>query len=311
MSAPNGRSEADIAFEAALAGAAAEVEKSLDAMLPKPEGPAARLVEAMRYAVLGGGKRLRAFLAMETARLSNADPVAAVRVGAALECVHAYSLTHDDLPAMDDDDERRGRPTVHKAFDEATAILAGDALQSIAFEILSNHLTHPEPVRRADMTLILARAIGVGGMAGGQMADLLAERRAAEGLAPMTLDEIKAMQSMKTGALIRAAALCGARLGDTTRPAANALNLFGDRFGLIFQIRDDLLDVEGDPAQTGKRLRKDSAAGKATFVDLLGADGARAFAEELRDEALKALDIFGPAAEPLRTAVGFALTRTR
>ncbi len=265
----------------------------------------------MRYAVLGGGKRLRAYLVMETARMTGADPTHASRVAGAVECLHAYSLIHDDLPAMDDDAERHGKPTVHLAYDEATAILAGDALQSVAFEIIANPPTSSDAVRRADIVLILSRAIGVGGMAGGQMDDLLAEKRAESGGEPLTLEETRLLQSMKTGALIRASVLCGARLGQTTRDGAAALDYFGDRLGAVFQIRDDLLDVEGDPALAGKKLGKDAAAGKATFVSLLGVEDARAHAAKLRDEAIASLESFGSSADGLRAAADFALTRMR
>jgi farnesyl diphosphate synthase len=298
-------------FDAALAEAARAVEQEIDRILPRPNGPAAQLADAMRYAVLGGGKRLRAFLVLEAAQLMGGDRAQALRVAAAIECVHAYSLIHDDLPAMDDDDERHGKPTVHRVYDEATAILAGDALQSVAFEIIANPPTATDAVRRADIVLILSRAIGVGGMAGGQMDDLLAEKRAAAGEPALTLEEIRLLQSMKTGALIRASVLCGARLGQATRDGAAAMDFFGDRLGGVFQIRDDLLDIEGDPALAGKRLRKDAAAGKATFVSLLGADGARDLATKMRDEAVDSLKSFGPAADGLRAAANFALTRTR
>lgn len=303
--------KAAAAFEAKLETTARQVEAMLDAVLPRPEGASAQLVEAMRYAVMGGGKRMRAHLTVEAARLTGGDPEQALRVAAAIECVHAYSLAHDDLPAMDDDDERRGKPSTHKAFDEATAILAGDALQSVAFEILSTPGASSDPLRRSDIILLLARAIGAGGMAGGQMIDLMAETRAERGEPPLTLEEIQILQAMKTGALIRAAALCGARLGQTTQDLARRLNRYGDRLGIAFQIRDDLIDVEGDAAEAGKALRKDEAAGKATFVSLLGVEDARALGIRMRDEAIETLSPFGPAAEGLREIANFALTRTR
>ncbi|TYO89152.1 polyprenyl synthetase family protein [Oceanicella actignis] len=292
---------ADADFARRLGAAAAEVEAALDALLPAAaEGPVA---EAMRWAALGGGKRLRAFLALESAALCGAPRQDALRAAAAVECVHAYSLVHDDLPCMDDDDMRRGRPTVHVKWDEATAVLAGDALQALAFEILAAPETGPAEARAA-LCAALAQAAGARGMVGGQALDIAAQTAPA----PLGLEEITRLQALKTGALIRFAAVSGALLaGDAD--AARALAAYADALGLAFQIRDDILDVEGDAAQMGKRVGKDDAAGKATFVSLLGLDGARRAAEERARAAEAALAPFGAAAAPLAGAARFAVER--
>jgi farnesyl diphosphate synthase len=294
------------AFAARLSAAAARAEAALDRLLP-PEGPGAqgRLAAAMRHAALGGGKRLRAFLTIEAAALFGADPAGADRAAAAVECLHAYSLVHDDLPAMDDDDLRRGKPTVHVAWDEATAILAGDCLQTLAFEILADPATHPDPAARADLCLALARASGLDGMVGGQALDLAAETAAA----PLTAEQIAALQALKTGALIAFAAEAGAILGRAAAEDRARLGAYARDLGAAFQIRDDLLDVEGDAGAAGKRLRKDAAAGKATFVSTLGLDGARARAEALAAGAAARLAPYGARAEILAAAAEFAVRR--
>jgi len=296
-----------MSFRDHLADVAAEVECTLDALLTPPDGLGPgepRLWEAMRYATLGGGKRLRAFLAVEAAAMFGVARDRALRAGAAAECLHAYSLVHDDLPAMDDDDLRRGKPTTHKAFDEATAILAGDSLQTLAFRILADPATHPDPGVRAELCLGLAEAAGAPGMVGGQMIDIAAESAAA----PFDLPTITRLQALKTGALIRFAAESGAILaGDGA--ARQSLGAFARHLGLAFQIRDDLLDVEGDEAETGKRVHKDAEAGKATFVSHLGLDGARQAAEREARAAQAALAPFGARATWLHQAAEFAIHR--
>ena len=294
-------------FRDHLTRVAEEVEDTLDRLLTPPAGLApgeARLWEAMRYATLGGGKRLRAYLAVEGAAMFGVDRAGALRAGAAVECLHAYSLVHDDLPAMDDDDLRRGKPTTHKAFDDATAILAGDALQTLAFEILADPGTHADGAIRAELCLALARAAGAPGMVGGQMVDIAAETAPA----PFDLETIKRLQALKTGALIRFAVEAGAILGGDAAARA-ALGRYAGHLGLAFQIRDDLLDVEGDPEAVGKGVRKDANAGKATFVSELGIDGARKAAGAEVEAATAALAPFGDRARRLREAAEFAIHR--
>ncbi len=296
-----------MSFKDHLTSVAAEVEATLDRVLTPPDGLAPgeqSLWDAMRYATLGGGKRLRAFLAVEGAAMFGVDRQGALRAGAAVECLHAYSLVHDDLPAMDDDDLRRGKPTTHKAFDEAIAILAGDGLQTLAFEILSDPVTHPDGKVRANLCHGLAVAAGAPGMVGGQMIDIAAESSAT----PFGLPTITRLQAMKTGALIRFSAEAGAVLAADDE-ARHSLTSYANHLGLAFQIRDDLLDVEGDEDVTGKRLQKDAQAGKATFVSLLGLDGARKAAEDEVAAALAALDGFGEKARWLREAAQFAINR--
>ena len=263
-----------------------------------------RLVAAMRYATLAGGKRLRPFLVVESAALFGVPRERALRPAAALECVHCYSLVHDDLPAMDDDDLRRGRPTTHIAFDEATAILAGDALLTYAFEILADPATHPQAEVRAELTLQLARAAGLAGMAGGQMLDLEAARQT-------RLDEAEVLrlQAMKTGALLTYACEAGAILGGAERSQRAALARYGRAVGAAFQVADDLLDVEGTAEETGKATGKDQDAGKATLVGLLGVEAARARLQGLVDEAVAALAPFGASAERLAEAARFTALR--
>jgi farnesyl diphosphate synthase len=269
-----------------------------------------RLLEAMRYASLGAGKRVRPFLVVESAALFGVPRGRALAVGAALECVHCYSLVHDDLPAMDNDDLRRGRPTAHKAFDEATAILAGDGLLTFAFDILSRPETHPNPAVRIELVTALARASGLGGMAGGQMLDLAAEGRFDSGR-PERLGEgeIVTLQAMKTGALLLFACRSGGILGEAPAAARAALERYGSAVGRAFQIADDLIDVEGDPALVGKQTGKDADAGKATIVGILGIEGARARLRALVAEAADALLSFGSAAAILNEAARFIAER--
>jgi farnesyl diphosphate synthase len=306
---------ASMMFETRLAHAASLVEAALEEILsdvPRAEETArpARLVAAMRHGVLAGGKRLRPFLVIEAARLFGVPEARAVRVGAGLELVHCYSLVHDDLPSMDDDDLRRGQPTVHRAYDEATAILAGDALQTLAFDVIAEEAVHPDPRIRAELVLLLARATGLGGMAGGQMLDLEAEGRFAGGT-PLALGEaeIRRLQAMKTGALIRFACLAGAVLGGADAESRARLEAYGATIGLAFQVADDLIDHEGDAASAGKATGKDAARGKGTLVSLKGPDWARAELKRLVATAEGHLDTFGPAAQVLRQAAGFIAFR--
>ncbi len=270
----------------------------------------ARLLDAMRYASLGAGKRFRPFLVVESASLFSVPREQALMAGVALECVHCYSLVHDDLPAMDNDDLRRGQPTAHKAFDEATAILAGDGLLTFAFDILARPETHPNPAVRVDLVLALARAAGLGGMVGGQMLDLAAEGRFDRGV-PQQLGEaeVATLQAMKTGALLKFACRAGAILGEASAAQREALDRYGTAVGKAFQIADDLLDVEGDPALVGKQTGKDAEAGKATIVGLLGPEGARARLRTLVDDAEAALTPFGASAAVLIAGARFVAER--
>lgn len=296
-------------FAAALAGAAARVEAALDACLPQSGGGCgpgeAALNAAMRHAVMGGGKRFRAFLCMETARVFDAEAPGADRAAASVECLHAYSLVHDDMPCMDDDDLRRGRPTVHKKWDEATAVLAGDGLQALAFEIAADPATHPDPSVRARLCLRLAQAAGPAGMVGGQACDLAAGTAAR----PFGAEDVGKLQAMKTGALISYAAEAGAILGKAEERDIANIRAYADALGEAFQIADDLLDVTGTEEETGKRVGKDSVAGKATFVDILGVAGARGRAEELIALAAAALTPYGGKATLLAQAARFILDR--
>jgi farnesyl diphosphate synthase len=269
-----------------------------------------RLLEAMRYASLGAGKRFRPFLVAESAALFGVARQHALMAGAALECVHCYSLVHDDMPAMDNDELRRGQPTVHKAFDDATAILAGDGLLTLAFDILARPETHPNPAVRVELVLALARASGLGGMAGGQMLDLAAEGRFADGRAQRLQEgEVATLQAMKTGALLKFGCRAGGILGQASATQRDALDRYGAAIGEAFQIADDLLDVEGDPALVGKQTGKDAAAGKATMVSILGTEGAKARLHELVDGAEKSLAPFGAAADVLSAAAKFVADR--
>jgi len=300
------------AFAARLAESQAAIERELELLLsvePKPGELARpkRLIEAMRYATLGGGKRLRAFLAMETARALGRTDNGPRRAGAAIECIHAYSLIHDDLPSMDDDDLRRGRPSTHRAFDEATAVLAGDALQALAFEILADPATDALAEVRVALCLGLARAIGVAGMVGGQMLDIDAE----QSTAPLSVEEIKRLQAMKTGALLKFSVEAGARLAGAGATARAALELYGKAIGAAFQIADDILDVESDAATLGKRAGKDAEHNKATLVGALGLKGARHELDRLIGEAIAAVDAagIGAAGDALRATARFVAMR--
>lgn len=285
-------------FVTALAEAAERIQAHLDATLAgRADQP---VIDAMRYAVQGG-KRLRGFLVMEGARLHGVAPEVSVIAAAAVEAMHAYSLVHDDLPCMDDDDLRRGQPTVHVKWDDATAVLAGDALQTLAFELLADPALGPAE-RRIALVSGLARAAGAEGMVLGQALDIAAETAPA----PLTLEQITALQAGKTGALIRWSAEAGAVMAGAD---PSALGAYAQALGLAFQIADDILDVEGDAAKAGKRLQKDAGAGKATFVSLLGLEGARARAKALVAEAEAALAPYGREADVLQHAARFVIAR--
>ncbi|MDP1961293.1 MAG: polyprenyl synthetase family protein [Reyranella sp.] len=292
-------------FDQALAFAAESVERTMDRLLPSGNEGEARLFEAMRYSSLGGGKRLRAFFVLAGATLFKVAAQPALRTACAIEFVHAYSLIHDDLPAMDDDDLRRGKPSCHKQFDEATAILAGDALQALAFEVLAHDETHGDPAVRAALVTELARASGAHGMVGGQMLDLLAESQKGE----RSIGAITRLQRLKTGALISFSCTAGAILGKASDHPRAALLAYAHDLGLAFQIADDLLDVEGTVADLGKTPGKDAQAGKATFVSILGLERARAQAGLLARQAAAHLDSFGEAADLLRQAADFVVAR--
>ncbi|MGA9795305.1 MAG: polyprenyl synthetase family protein [Rhizomicrobium sp.] len=290
-------------FASALKSEAAFVEANLDALLPKAEGPEAKLLEAMRYAALGGGKRLRGFLVLQSGGLFGVDRGALARVAASVECIHAYSLVHDDLPAMDNDDLRHGKPTVHKAFDEATAILAGDALLTLAFGLFSASDTHGDPFVRCELVSRLALAAGHAGMVGGQAMDI-----GFEGQFPEP-HEVSRLQRMKTAALIQFSCEAGAIMGKASQPMRMALSHYGQQLGLAFQIADDILDAEGDAAEMGKAARKDAAAEKPTTVSVLGLERARAQAKVLCEQAVRQLDLFDEKADLLRRAAEFAIAR--
>lgn len=290
-------------FTAALPASSEMVERAMDRLLPVNGDPEGRLAEAMRYAALGGGKRLRAFFVLAGSTLFSVAQTPAVRVAAAVEFVHAYSLIHDDLPAMDDDNLRRGQPSCHKKFDEATAILAGDALQALAFEVLAHPDTHGDPAVRVQLVTALAQAIGPRGMVGGQMLDMIAEER------PLSIDETTRLQRMKTGALIAFSCSAGAILGKASDHARLSLSAYAHDVGLAFQIADDLLDVESTAEALGKTPGKDAAQGKATFVSLLGLERARDQASRLADQAALHLESFGPRAELLKQAARFVVDR--
>ncbi len=299
-------------FTTRLSDAARIVEASLQALLSDKTAPGEiarppRLMAAMRHAALGGGKRLRPFLTLEAARLLGVEGEGPLRTGCAVELLHCYSLVHDDLPSMDDDDLRRGRPTVHKAYDEATAILVGDALQTLAFEVLADPATAPDPAVRSDLVLGLARASGLGGMVGGQLLDLSAEGR--YGPAEMGEADVRRLQMMKTGAILTFSVEAGAILGQTDAGARQSLVAYGRALGAAFQVADDILDREASAEALGKRTGKDQDKGKATLVDLLGMDGARRECRQLVEQADAALDRFGPQAQTLREAVRFVVER--
>jgi farnesyl diphosphate synthase len=276
-----------------------------DALLPDEIARPKRLIEAMRYSSLGGGKRLRPFLVVESAAVFGVAREAALLAGAALECIHCYSLVHDDLPAMDNSDLRRGRPTLHKAYDDATAILAGDALLTLAFDIITRDEIHRDAGVRLALTRALARAAGVGGMAGGQMLDLAGEGRFGD-REPV---DVARLQQMKTGALLRYGCIAGAILGQSSQKQYLALDDYGRALGEAFQIADDLLDVEGDAAALGKQTGQDAALGKTTFVTQLGIEGARQRVRDLLARADTALSIFGAKGEVLRAVARFVAER--
>ncbi len=294
-------------LEKALEEAQATLVLEVERLLPESNAPEARVVQAMRYATLNGGKRLRPFLVLTTAALFNVARQSAARVAAAIEFVHCYSLVHDDLPAMDNDDLRRGIPTCHKAFDEATAILAGDALLTKAFEVLGGSATHPDPSVRADLVVAMAEAAGHQGMVGGQMIDMLASTSKQ----PMDIPAITRLQRMKTGRLIAFSCVAGPILGKAHSNQRQALEGYAHDLGLVFQITDDLLDVEASTEEMGKKTGKDADQGKATFVSLLGVERAKAQAQALGDQAIKHLDVFGDcdAAHLLSDTVRYVLTR--
>jgi farnesyl diphosphate synthase len=288
---------------AGMARVARVVEGALDTLIPEVDGPEGRLSEAMRYAVLGGGKRMRAFLVMETAALFSVSETCAARVAASVEMLHAYSLVHDDLPAMDDDDLRRGKPSAHRAFDEATAILAGDALQSRAFEVLAEPDTHSDSHARCELVVALGHAAGARGMAGGQMIDMVTEGQT------LTDAEVARLQALKTGRLIQYSAEAGAILGRAPLAQRHLLAAYGRDLGAAFQIADDLLDAEGTTAELGKTIGKDAAAGKATMVAVLGPERARAQAVMLARQAAGHLDGFGKRASLLQALAAFVVQR--
>ena len=287
----------------AMSETAAAIDRQFDTVLAVPPDSRARLYEAMRYAAIGGGKRLRPLLVVAGCRLFNVAQERAVRAGLAVECIHVYSLIHDDLPAMDDDDLRRGKPTVHRAFDESTAILAGDSLHALAFELLADEATHQDPFVRAELIAELARASGPSGMAGGQMMDLIA------GAVALDLGAVTRLQQLKTGALIGWCLEAAAIMGRMPPEGRTGLRGYARDLGLAFQIADDLLDAEGEEAKTGKRVGKDEDAGKATFVSLLGTDRARQQAGLLVEQAIEHLHAYGEEADLLRDIARFAVSR--
>jgi farnesyl diphosphate synthase len=309
-------SQDETSFQAALIATGEAIEGLLDEILAEHPlvGETTRpknLRAAMRHGALGGGKRLRPFLLSESARLCGADAQAALLAGAALELVHCYSLVHDDLPAMDNDDLRRGRPTVHKVYDDALAILAGDSLLTLAFDVMARPAIHPDANVRLDLVRGLARASGIGGMAGGQALDLEAEGRYSENKKPLALtsDEIRQLQAMKTGALLLFAVEAGGILGQASDRTRKALADYGRAVGAAFQIADDILDVEADTSTLGKSAGKDSEQGKGTLVALLGLDSAKAERDRLARTALEALAGFGPEADRLRATARFIVQR--
>ena len=291
-------------LKTALGDNAKAVNGVLDDLLKLSDGPESRVVEAMRYTALSGGKRIRPFLVTASASLFNVDISSALRVAAAVEMIHCYSLIHDDLPAMDDDDLRRGKATCHIKFDEATAILAGDALLTKAFEVVADEQTHDSSTVRSDLVLALAKASGDSGMVGGQMLDLVAEDHA------LNMPEVTRLQRMKTGALIAVSCEAGAILGKASENAHHVLHAYAHDVGLAFQIADDLLDVEGDEEEVGKKTGKDAAAGKVTFVSLLGVERAREQAQLLAEQAASHLDIFDEKAKLLKDLTHFVVNRT-
>jgi len=295
--------EANPELQTAIDDTAAAVSKTMEHLLPQTDDAEGRLYDAMRYGTLGGGKRLRPFLVMQSARLFNIDVTRAKRVAAALEFMHCYSLIHDDLPAMDNADTRRGQPSVHRKYDEATAILAGDALQALAFEVLSDNQTHEDPRIRCHLISALAKASGGHGMCGGQMLDLIAETE------DFDVGTISRLQRLKTGMLMAFACEAGGILGRADDAHKKALRGYAHDLGLAFQVTDDILDVEADPIMTGKPANQDEAAGKATFVSTLGKDQARMRAEMLVAQACRHLHVFGDRADMLKQFAHYVLER--
>ena len=296
---------ATAALNTLLTNCARQVEHLMDLLLSPVEGVEAQLAEAMRYSVFNGGKRLRPFIVQQSARLFGVDTRCATRVGVAVEFMHCYSLIHDDLPAMDDSDLRRGRPSCHKQYDEATAILAGDALQSLAFQILAEPETHADALVRCDLITTLAAAVGVRGMAGGQMLDLLAETSSFDGAT------VTRLQRMKTGEVFAFSATAGPILGRGSDAQIHALHSYAQKLGLAFQIADDLLDYEGAEDRIGKPGGQDAASCKATYVSILGPEGALTQARLLSEQAVRALDHWDEAADPLRAVARYAIERDR
>jgi farnesyl diphosphate synthase len=284
---------------------AEDIDRAFDLVLTVPEDPRRSLYEAMRHAAIGGGKRMRPLLVRASADLFKVDATCSLRVGLAIECMHVYSLIHDDMPCMDDDDMRRGRPTVHRAYNEATAVLAGDSLHALAFEVLADPETHPDPFVRSELVSELAKAGGPAGMAGGQMMDLVAETETFD------LPTVTKLQQLKTGALIAFSLEAGAILGHVPPEGRKALRNYARDIGLAFQIADDLLDVEGEAEVTGKAVGKDAGAGKATFVSLLGVERAKTQAKMLVDQAIGHLASFGPDADLLREIARYIVERDR
>ena len=290
-------------LKTALDAIGADLDRLFDTLLDVPPDARAKLYEAMRYAAIGGGKRLRPLLVTAACGLFHIDRERALRVGLAVECIHVYSLIHDDLPCMDDDDLRRGKPTVHRAFDVATAILAGDCLHALAFEVLADPATHEDPFVRSELVAELARAAGPSGMAGGQMMDLMAQQAA------LDVAAITRLQQLKTGALIGFCVEAAAIMGRVPVESRTSLRGYARDIGLAFQIADDLLDAEGEEQKTGKRVGKDAEAGKETFVSLLGAERARQQAQLLVGQAIEHLQAYGAEADLLRAIARFAVER--
>ena len=292
-------------FISNITAVADEFEQHFAAHLPPVAGLQGQVIEAMRYTSLGGGKRLRPFFVVQTARMLGYNGGGVWPAASALECVHVYSLVHDDLPCMDDDDIRRGKPTVHKKWDEATAVLAGDALLTHAFDLLARDAVHPDPLVRLALIRDLTKAAGHDGMIGGQMIDLSMDSL------PATEDTITRLQDLKTGALIHYGVMAGATLAGADEDERAHLSAYAAHIGLIFQITDDLLDAEGDADTVGKAVQKDDEHGKATFVSILGIDGAKARAHDLAQAAAAHLKPFGHKAAPLKSAIDFVLTRNK
>ena len=298
------RTEGDILTQD-LSRIQSDIDRCFDDLLPVPGDARARLVQAMRYAAIDGGKRVRPLLLVATAEMFGTDREAAVRAGCAVEAIHVYSLIHDDLPCMDDDDLRHGKPTLHRRYDEATAVLAGDALHALAFEILADTRIGGDPFMRADLIATLAMASGMGGMAGGQMMDMVADDQ------DYDLQAITRLQQLKTGALLAASVEMGMILGKVPMEGRGHLRAYARDIGLAFQIADDLLDVEGNADKAGKALRKDAGQGKQTFVTLLGVDGARDQARALVDQAVGHLAHYGDDAAVLSALARYIVERDR